>query len=330
MKNPIQELAEYKKKRSERPKQYVLPYGEQDPMDVISYASVEEQKNYLVMGDRYIRTLFISGYPYEAELNWLDSLINFNHNADISFHIEQVDGNEALRKLKRKITELESTRQSKLKTNSFVGPDVEDPLVSAKELFAAIKRGQEKLFQVSIYVAITSESLEGLEDVTKMLMSTLSARLFYVKPAAYQQLEGLQSILPRGENALAQKRNLNSSTTALAFPFMSSELVQEGGILYGVNQSNKSLVILDRYKLQNANSIMFATSGAGKSYTTKVEILRQLTQGTKVIVIDPEREYERLTEQVGGTYIRLSAKSEQKINPFDLSLIHISEPTRPY
>jgi len=319
MKNPIQELAEYKKKRSERPKQYVLPYGEQDPMDVISYASVEEQKNYLVMGDRYIRTLFISGYPYEAELNWLDSLINFNHNADISFHIEQVDGNEALRKLKRKITELESTRQSKLKTNSFVGPDVEDPLVSAKELFAAIKRGQEKLFQVSIYVAITSESLEGLEDVTKMLMSTLSARLFYVKPAAYQQLEGLQSILPRGENALAQKRNLNSSTTALAFPFMSSELVQEGGILYGVNQSNKSLVILDRYKLQNANSIMFATSGAGKSYTTKVEILRQLTQGTKVIVIDPEREYERLTEQVGGTYIRLSAKSEQKINPFDTS-----------
>lgn len=319
MLNPLQQIKDYQKSRAERPKQYVIPFGEQDPMDIISYAGLEEQKDYLVMGDRYIRTLFISGYPYEAELGWLDSLINFNRSVDISFHVEQVDANESLRKLKRKITELESAKQAKQKTNSFVGPDIEDPLTSAKALFAGIKRGQEKLFQISIYVAITAGSIEELKDVTTLLTSNLSARLFYTKVAAYQQLEGLQSILPRGENALAQRRNLNSSSAALAFPFMSSELVQESGILYGINKSNNSLVILDRYKLQNANSITFATSGAGKSYTTKVEILRQLTQGTKVIVIDPEREYQKLSDSVGGTYIKLSAKSPQKINPFDMS-----------
>lgn len=319
LKNPLQRIKELQKQRAERPKQYVLPFGEQDPMDIVSYAALEEQKDYLVMGDRYIRTLFISGYPYEAELGWLDSLINFGHSVDISFHVEQVDPNDSLRKLKRKITELESRKQAKLKTNSFVGPDIEDPLSSAKALFAGIKRGQEKLFQVSIYVAITAKSLEELKDITTLLTSTLSARLFYSKLATYQQLEGLQSILPRGENVLAQKRNLNSTSAALAFPFMSSELVQESGVLYGINKQNNSLVILDRYKLQNANSITFATSGAGKSYTTKVEILRQLTQGTKVIVIDPEREYQKLADSVGGTYIKLSAKSKQKINPFDVT-----------
>jgi type IV secretory pathway VirB4 component len=144
--------------------------------------------------------------------------------------------------------------------------------------------------------------------------------MFYSKIARYQQLEAMQSILPRGEDQLAQKRNLDSSSAALTFPFMSSELVQESGILYGVNKSNNSLVILDRFSLHNANSIVFAQSGSGKSYTTKVEILRQLMQGTKVIVIDPEREYKQLAASVGGTYVKLSARSKQKINPFDLAV----------
>jgi type IV secretory pathway VirB4 component len=152
-----------------------------------------------------------------------------------------------------------------------------------------------------------------------MLETVLSARLFYSKVARYQQVEALQSILPRGEDILAQRRNLDSSSVALTFPFMSSEMVQESGILYGVNKSNNSLVILDRFSLNNANSIVFAQSGSGKSYATKVEILRQLMQGTKVIVIDPEREYKRLSESVKGSYIKLSARSKEKINPFDLA-----------
>lgn len=319
MKNPVQQITEYRAKRAERPKVLTMPFGEQDPMDIISYAGLEEQPDYVRINNRYMRTLFISGYPYEAEQGWLDSLTNFHHDCDFTQHIEQVDANEALKVLQRKITELESTKMMKMRSNSIITPDIEDPLKSAKKLLAAIKRGQEKLFQVSIYVGLTSPTLEGLNETTQMLTASMSARLFYTKIATYQQVEGLQSILPRAQNVLAQKRNLNSSTTALAFPFMSSEFVQETGILYGVNSSNNSLVILDRYKLHNANSIVFASSGAGKSYATKVEILRQLTQGTKVIVIDPEREYENLTKSVDGTYIKLAAKSAQKINPFDLA-----------
>jgi type IV secretory pathway VirB4 component len=206
-----------------------------------------------------------------------------------------------------------------IRASKIVGSEVTDPLESAVELRDKIQRGQEKLFQMSIYVTLRSESLEELNRITKLLEAAMSARLFYSKIARYQQLEALQSILPRGEDQLSQKRNLDSSSAALTFPFMSSELVHESGILYGINKSNNSLVILDRFSLHNANSIVFAQSGSGKSYTTKVEILRQLMQGTKVIVIDPEREYKKLAGSVGGTYIKLSARSKEKINPFDLA-----------
>jgi type IV secretory pathway VirB4 component len=172
---------------------------------------------------------------------------------------------------------------------------------------------------MSIYVALTAESLAELDSVTKLLETELSAWLFYTKTARYEQPQALKSILPRGEDDLSQKRNLDSSSAGLTFPLVSSEMVQESGILYGVNRSNNSLVILDRFSLNNANSIIFAQSGSGKSYATKVEILRQLMQGTKVIVIDPEREYKRLTESVNGTYIKLSTTSREKINPFDLA-----------
>lgn len=293
--------------------------GEQDTLDIMSYAGLEENADHLCIDGVFIRTLFISGYPFVASSGWLDSLINFNHDTDISYHVHEVNALAALPKLNRKITELESTKRAMLRDGKIVGSEVTDPLDSAIELRDKIQRGQEKLFQMAIYVAIRADSLEELNKTTKLLEATLSARLFYSKVARYQQLEALQSILPRGEDQLAQKRNLDSSSAALTFPFMSSELVQESGILYGVNKSNNSLVILDRFSLHNANSIVFAQSGSGKSYTTKVEILRQLMQGTKVIVIDPEREYKRLTESVGGTYIKLSARSKEKINPFDLA-----------
>lgn len=306
-------------KRQEKHKELTLTLGEQDAVDVLSYSGLEESVDYLCIDGVYIRTLYISGYPFTASSGWLDSIINFNHNTDISYHLYEVNALHALPKLNRKITELESTRRSMMQAGKIIGSEITDPLESAIELRDKIQRGQEKLFQMSIYIALRAESLEELNKTTKLLEATMSARLFYSKVARYQQLEALQSILPRGEDQLAQKRNLDSSSAALTFPFMSSELVQESGILYGVNKSNNSLVILDRFLLHNANSIVFAQSGSGKSYTTKVEILRQLMQGTKVLVIDPEREYKRLSETVGGTYIKLSAKSKQKINPFDLA-----------
>lgn len=313
-----------KKRRSSRSevlkKGYQFNFGEQDEVDLISYSGLKEESTYLQIGDTFTRTLFISGYPYVASTGWLNMLVNFNHNTDISYHIEQVDPMLALPKLNRKITELESTKRSMLKSGKVIGSEVTDPLESAIELKDKIQRGQEKLFQVSLYMTISAESLVELNKITTLLESLLSTRLFYLKTATFQQLEGLQSTLPRGENQLSQKRNLDSSSAALTFPFVSSELVQESGILYGINKSNNSLVILDRFSLNNGNSIIFAQSGSGKSYTTKVEILRQLMQGTKVIVIDPEREYKQLAESVKGTYIKLSAKSKEKINPFDFSL----------
>lgn len=312
-------LTKRREAKAVRARELRFAFGEQDALDIISYAGMEETPDHVEIDGIYLRTLFISGYPFVANSGWLDSVINFNHDCDISYHLHEVNALAALPKLHRKITELESTKRAMIRAGKIVGSEITDPLDSAIELRDKIQRGQEKLFQMSIYICLRADSLEELNKTTKLLEATLSARLFYCKVARYQQVEALQSILPRGEDVLGQKRNLDSSSAALTFPFMSSELVQESGILYGVNKSNNSLVILDRFSLHNANSIVFAQSGSGKSYTTKVEILRQLMQGTKVIVIDPEREYKRLTESVGGTYIKLSAKSKEKINPFDLA-----------
>ena len=317
---------ENKKKRAKKVSESLkFNFGEQDQVDLISYSGLEEQSTYLQMENKFIRTLFISGYPYVASTGWLNMLINFNHDIDISYHIEQIDPYLALPKLNRKITELESTKRSMQQTGKIIGSEILDPLESAIELKNKIQRGQEKLFQMSIYVTLTANSLVELNKITTLLETVLSTRLFYAKTATFQQLEALQSVLPRGENKLSQKRNLDSSSAALTFPFVSSELVSESGILYGINKSSNSLVTIDRFSLNNANSIIFAQSGSGKSYTAKVEILRQLMQGTKVIVIDPEREYKQLTSSVAGTYIKFSVKSKEKINPFDFALSSYSD-----
>jgi len=294
--------------------------GFQDQLDFITYSGPEEYPDYLIVDGRYVKTLFVSGFPYTASSGWLNHLINFNHNADISYHIEPINAMLALPKLNRKITELTSTKRAMERAGKIIGAELTDPLDSAIELRDKIQRGQENLFQISLYITLSCESLAELNRTVKLLETVLATRLFYTKSALYQQIEGFQSALPRCDNQLAQKRNLDSSSAALTFPFISSELVHESGVLYGINRSNSSLVILDRFSLPNANSILFAQSGAGKSYTAKVEVLRHLMQGTKVIVIDPEREYQQLAASVGGTRIKLSVHSKEKINPFDLSV----------
>lgn len=317
---PVKRWKRRQRQKSLRNQTVNITFGEQDQLDLMSYSGLKEEPSYLQINDKFVRTLFVSGYPYVASTGWLSMLVNFNHNIDISYHIEQVDPLIALPKLNRKITELESTKRTMLKEGRVIGSEITDPLDSAMELKDKIQRGLEKLFQVSIYMTITADSLSELNKITKLLETVMQTRLFYIKNATFQQIEGLQSSLPRGENQLNQKRNLDSSSAALAFPFVSSELVQESGILYGINRSNSSLVIIDRFSLNNANSIIFAQSGSGKSYTAKVEILRQLMQGTRVIVIDPEREYKQLAKSVNGTYIKLSVNSKEKINPFAYSL----------
>lgn len=294
--------------------------GSQDQLDFITYSGLEEYPDYLIVDGRYVKTLFVSGFPYTASSGWLNHLINFNHNADISYHIEPINAMLALPKLNRKITELTSTKRAMERAGKIIGAELTDPLDSAIELRDKIQRGQENLFQISLYITLSCETLAELNRTVKLLETVLATRLFYTKSALYQQIEGFQSALPRCDNQLAQKRNLDSSSAALTFPFISSELVHESGVLYGINRSNSSLVILDRFSLPNANSILFAQSGAGKSYTAKVEVLRHLMQGTKVIVIDPEREYQQLAASVGGTRIKLSVHSKEKINPFDISV----------
>jgi conjugal transfer ATP-binding protein TraC len=313
-------LIRFKPGKKTKQKTIELCFGDQDQMDLISYDGLKEQPSYLKMGEKYLRTLFISGYPYVATTGWLNNLVNFNHNLDIAYHLEQVDSRLSLPKLNRKITELESTRRVLQQQGKIIGPEILDPLKSAIDLKNRILRGQEKLFQISIYIHLTADSLLELKKLTTLVETVLATKLFYIKTAVFQQLEGLQSVLPRAENLLAQKRNLDSSSTALTFPFTSSELVQESGILYGINLSNNSLVMIDRFSLNNANSIVFAQSGGGKSYAAKVEILRQLIQKTKVLVIDPEQEYQQLSKSLGGTYVKLSARSREKINPFDFSV----------
>jgi len=308
------------KKIKEQKKALSFHVGFQDQLDFITYSGLEERPDYLIVDGKYVKTLFVSGFPYTASSGWLNHLINFNHNADISYHIEPVDAILALPKLNRKITELTSTKRSMERAGKIIGAELTDPLDSAIELRNKIQRGQENLFQVSLYITLSCETLAKLNQTVQLLETVLATRLFYTKSALYQQIEGLQSVLPRCDNQLAQKRNLDSSSAALTFPFISSELVHESGVLYGINRSNNSLVILDRFSLPNANSILFAQSGAGKSYTAKVEVLRHLMQGTKVIVIDPEREYQQLATSVSGTRIKLSVHSKEKINPFDLSV----------
>ncbi|MEP7167453.1 MAG: ATP-binding protein [Candidatus Woesebacteria bacterium] len=313
-------LKAYTRRKKTQVQTRQFEFATQDQLDLISYPSLQESANHIEIDGKVMRTLFISGYPYVATTGWLSMLTNFNHNVDISYHIELVDPLIALPKLTRKITELESTRRAMLAQGKIISSEILDPLESATNLKDRILRGQEKLFQVSIYITLIADTLQELNKITTLLETTLATKLFYTKVAGFQQLEALQSILPRAENLLAQKRNLDSSSAALTFPFTSSELVQESGILYGINKSNNSLVIIDRFSLHNANSIIFAQSGSGKSYAAKVEILRQLMQKTSVIVIDPEREYKQLCESLHGTYIKLSVNSKEKINPFDFSL----------
>jgi type IV secretory pathway VirB4 component len=314
-----------KKIRDQKKMALSFHVGDQDQLDMVTYSGLEEFHDHLEIDGRYVKTLYISGYPYTASSGWLNHLINFNYNVDISYHIEPVDAILALPKLNRKITELISTKRAMERAGRIIGSELTDPLDSAVELRDKIQRGQENLFQVSLYITLSADTLAELNKTIKLLDTVLATRLFYTKLATFQQIEGLQSVLPRCNNQLAQKRNLDSSSAALTFPFISSELVHESGVLYGINRSNSSLVILDRFSLPNANSILFAQSGAGKSYTAKVEILRHLMQGTKVIVIDPEREYKRLAESVGGTNIKLSVHSKEKINPFDLEVNAFSE-----
>ena len=291
--------------------------------DIIAPSAIEIDFNHIKVGTHYYRTLFISGYPRFVGANWLAPVINFEHSLDISFFYYPVSSKTVLEDLRRKITELEATMLSDQEKGRIGDPVVKTALEDAKSLQEQLVKGVEKYFQFSFYITIPAVSLEELDEVTSRLESTLGSLLLISKPATLQMEEAFQATLPLGIDKLLITRNMDTTSLATTFPFTSSNLTMDEGIMYGINKHNGSLIIFDRFSLENANSVVFAKSGSGKSYYVKLEALRLMIFGSEVLIIDPEEEYKTLCDAVGGNYVDFSANSPSKINPFDLSGIAV-------
>ncbi len=286
--------------------------------DIIAPASLRVDSNHLNLGDHFLRTIFVISYPRFISVGWFAPIINLNYTFDVSMFFYPVKSAIILKQLKNKVGTLEAQIISDAEKGAARDPLRETALRDIEYLRDALTQGTEKFFQFSLYVTIYEKNLEELDRLSDQVEDIFGSRLVYSRRVYYQAEQGFNSTLPLGDDELYITFNMNSSPIASSFPFISSELTSDRGILYGINRHNNSLILFDRFSLQNANSVVFATSGAGKSYAIKLEILRSLMLGSDVIVIDPEYEYKHLAEAVGGTYINISLSSENKINPFDL------------
>jgi type IV secretory pathway VirB4 component len=290
--------------------------------DVISPPAIEVDFDFVKVGNTYYRTLFVTGYPRFIGANWLAPLINFDHTLDICFYYYPTQTKGVLDDLRRKIAEMEATIESDLQSGRVLDPAVSAALEDAKVLQEQLATGIERFFQFSFYIKIPAPSLEELNYVTKQVEAVAGSLLIITKHASLQQEDAFRTTMPYFSDKLFSIRNMDTTSLATTFPFTSSELTANEGVLYGINEHNGSLVIFDRFSLENANSVVFAKSGAGKSYMVKLEALRSLLFGTEVIIIDPENEYQNLAATIGGEYIKFAQNQPVKINPFDLSGIY--------
>lgn len=286
--------------------------------DLIAPASFETNSDYLRLGNKYVRTLFVVNYPRYISVGWFSPIINLNYTFDIAMFFYPVASAVILKQLKNKVGALEAQIVSDAEKGAARDPLRETALRDIEALRDALTQGTEKFFQFALYLTLYADKLEELDRMSDEAESIFGSRLVYSRRVFYQAEQGFNSTMPLGNDELYIAFNMNSSPVATSFPFMSTELTSDNGTLYGINRHNNSLILFDRFSLQNANSVVFATSGAGKSYTVKLEVLRSLMMGTDVIIIDPEYEYKHLSDAVGGTYINISLSSENKINPFDL------------
>lgn len=300
----------------------ILGRGMVDVKDILAPPAIEVDFDYVKIGDMYFRTLFVAGYPRFVGANWLSPIINFDHTLEISFFYYPVEAKGVLNDLRRKIAEMEATIDSDIESGRVIDPGVKIALEDANVLQDQLTAGIERFFQFSFYLTIPARTLEELDSVTKQVESTLGSLLVISKHATLQQEQAFQSVLPTFTDKLLVTRNMDTTALATTFPFVSSELTANEGIMYGINEHNGSLVIFNRFSLENANSVVFAKSGAGKSYMVKLESIRQLMFGTEIIIIDPENEYEILAKSIGGEYINFKAEEKIKINPFDLSGVY--------
>jgi conjugal transfer ATP-binding protein TraC len=286
--------------------------------DVIAPAAVSMSPRSINMSGKLIRFFFAVSYPRYLTDGWLEPILNLEREMDISIVIHPIDTSETLKKFQKKVAEVQSQINERSDKGMVRDPQLDAAYRNLEELRDKLQQAEEKLFNVGLYIAIYASTEEELNKVESEVKGMLDSRLVYIKPALFQQEEGLKSILPVVQDELLVHSKFNTSPLSSFFPFTSFDLTSNNGILYGINRHNSSLVLFDRFSLTNYNSVTFATSGAGKSYMTKLEILRSLMFGTEVIVIDPEREYEYLAEATGGRFFNISLSSNHHINPFDL------------
>ncbi len=286
--------------------------------DFIAPASLEFDSSQFRIGTRIARTYFVYGYPRQIYTGWLSSLVNLDEVIDLSMFIYPVDSQVVLDNLRKKVGQLEAGLQIDAEKGKVRDPGKQAAISDAEELRDKLQVGEERFFRFGLYFTLYANSDDEMEFVSHKVESVLGQQLVYSKPASAQQEQGLNSTAPQFTDQLQIRRNMNTGAISTSFPFTSADLSQENGILYGINMHNSGLVIFDRFSLENGNSVVFAKSGAGKSFAVKLEALRSMMFGTEIFIIDPENEYQRMAEAVGGAYVRLSLNSTTRINPFDL------------
>lgn len=293
--------------------------------DFIAPSSLEFTAGYFQIGTRYARTFYVFGYPRQLFTGWLSSMVNIDEIIDMSMFIYPVESQVVLENLRKKVSQLEAGLQIDAEKGRVRDPGKQAAISDAEEMRDKLQVGEERFFRFGFYFTLYASSLEELEFVTHKVESLLGQQLVYSKPATSQQEQALSSTIPQFTDLLQIRRNMSTGALSTSFPFTSADLTQDNGILYGINMHNSGLVIFDRFSLENGNSVVFAKSGAGKSFTVKLEALRSMMFGTEVVIIDPENEYQRMAEAVGGAYVRLSLNSATRINPFDLPRVVDSE-----
>jgi len=293
--------------------------GSTSVQDIIAPSAIEIDFSSLKIDDVYLRTLFVTGYPRYVSANWLSPLINFNHSLDIAMYVYPSDSKDTLDQLRRRIAEMEAEINPDIERGRIPQASTEAGLEDAKSLQEQLVKGAERFFQFSLYITVSADSIKELNTITSQIQSMLASLLIIGKTASLSMEDAFKTTLPYCKDRLMITRNMDTTALSTTFPFTSSELSDNQGILYGINSHNDSLVIFDRFSLENANMLVLATSGAGKSYCVKLEILRSLMFDTQIIVLDPENEYEMIAKAVGGNYLSFASTSAHKINPFQIA-----------
>jgi type IV secretory pathway VirB4 component len=293
-----------------------------DIKKIIAPAGVQVFSNYLKIGDKFAKTFFVFSYPRYLTTGWFEPLINLPNLFDISVFINPIDTGTALKNLRKKAGQLESQKNDEAEKGLVRNPELETAIQDIESLRDSLQQSEEKLFSTGVYITIYADTEEDLARLESKITTMLEAKIVYIKPALFEQLEGLFSILPLNEDRVGVTTPMDTGPISSFFPFISEDLTSNQGIMYGINLHNNNLVIFDRFSLENANQVVFAKSGSGKSYSTKLEIIRSLMAGIEmVIVIDPENEYARLTETFAGSMFNISLSSHEHINPFDIPII---------